>query len=156
MITIYCDGGCRGNQEKNNIGAYGARILYKDVYMDIKKAFINVTNNRMELTACIESLAKLKRYDIPVTIYSDSAYVVNGMNSWVYNWERNGWKTSTKKDVENKELWERLLNLTRLFIRVDFIKVKGHTGENDGNSIADRLVNEAMDELENKIDKCRK
>ena len=151
MIEIYCDGGCRGNQNKNNIGAYGARLLYKDTHMDIKQAFVNVTNNQMELMACIESLLKLKRYDIPVTIYSDSAYVVNGMNKWVYNWEKNGWKTSTKKDVENKELWNKLLNLSRLFVKIDYIKVKGHTGKNDGNSIADRLVNEAMDELEQNI-----
>lgn len=148
-IIMYTDGGCRGNQSYKNVGGYGITIEYNGRKKEFKGGKFNTTNNIMELTACIEGLKAIKkdrRKDIEVEINSDSNYVVQGMTKWIYGWIKKDWKTSTKKPVENKELWIELFKLSKEFIKVDFVKVKGHSG-NLGNEVADRLVNEAMDEL---------
>lgn len=146
IIKIYCDGACRGNGKENNIGAYGAIIMYKNNTKEIYKAFSNTTNNKMELMGAIKSLELLNKYDIPVEVYCDSAYVVSGINEWIYGWLKKNWKTSTKKPVENKELWKELYDLKNKFTDIKFIKVKGHS-DNEFNDKADQLCNLAMDEL---------
>ncbi|NFF75933.1 ribonuclease HI [Clostridium sporogenes] len=154
MITIYCDGGCRGNQKKHNIGGWGAILTQNDTdnEKEIYGNKINTTNNQMELTACIKSLEAIKedaRCKVNIEIYSDSAYLVNGMNSWINGWIKKNWINSKKKPVENKELWQQILELTKKFENVTFNKCKGHSGE-ELNERADELANIAMDELENK------
>lgn len=125
-VIIYADGGCRGNGKDLTIGGYGAILIYGDKIKEIKKGFNNTTNNIMELTAVIDALLTLKEPCI-VKLYSDSAYVVNAFNQkWVNNWVRNGWKTSNKEPVKNKELWEKLIDLTT-YHAIEFIKVKGHS-----------------------------
>lgn len=147
VINIYADGGCRGNGKVDNIGGYGVVLEMGDNKKEIKKAHYDVTNNIMELTSCIEGLKALKRTDIPVRLYSDSRYVTNAINEkWYKNWRLNGWKTSNKEPVKNKELWEQLLKLKESFKDITFVWVKGHKN-NEGNNRADELANEAMDEL---------
>ena len=133
-VTIYTDGACSGNPGP---GGWGAVLIYKGYKKEIWGSEQNTTNNIMELTAVVEALKKLK-YECRVELYSDSAYVVNAFDKgWIYNWVKNDWKTSDKKPVKNKELWEELYALTKKH-DVTFIKVKGH---------ADNMYNNRCDEL---------
>lgn len=145
-VIIYTDGACRGNGKDNATGAYG--IVLMDTVgnkKEIKRAFKNTTNNIMELSAVVDALSMLKQ-PCTVDLYSDSAYVINAINQkWLDNWQRNGWRTSGKEPVKNKEIWERLIALLRIH-KVNFIKVKGHS-DNEYNNRCDALANEAMDEL---------
>lgn len=147
-VTIYTDGGCRGNGNDMALGGYGAILIYGEKVKEIKKGFENTTNNIMEMTAAIDALSLLKEPCI-VKLYSDSAYLVNAFNQrWIEKWKRNGWKTSNKEEVKNRELWEKLIELTE-YHDVSFIKVKGHA-DNTNNNRCDELANEAMDEIERK------
>lgn len=133
-VIIYTDGACSGNPGP---GGWGAILMYKDIKKEISGGQSNTTNNQMELTAVIEGL-KLLKYECEVTVYSDSAYTINGFEKgWIYNWYKNGWKTADKKPVKNKELWEELYSLTKRH-KVTFVKVKGH---------ADNVYNNRCDEL---------
>ena len=147
VIKLYTDGGCRRNQSDNNIGSWGAYMVYGDVSKEIKGREINTTNNIMELKGCIEGLKAIKNKTLPVEVYLDSAYVLNGITNWIEGWKKKGWRTANKKPVLNKELWIELDSARNKFNNIEFIKVKGHAG-NEGNEIADRLCNEAMDEIE--------
>lgn len=147
LIKVYADGGCRGNQEKNNIGAWGVYMEYGDHKKELVGTARNTTNNIMELQGCIEGLKAIKRRDIPVEVYLDSAYVLNGLESWIDNWKKNKWRTSNKKPVKNKELWMELDSLRNEFKDIKYIKVKGHSGDY-GNEKADKILNIAMDNME--------
>ncbi len=141
-VTIYTDGACSGNPGP---GGWGAILMYKGNKKEISGAMANTTNNIMELSAVIEAL-KLLKYPCNVSLYSDSAYVVNAFaQNWIRNWERNNWKTSDKKEVKNKELWQQLLELTRIH-KVTFIKVKGHA-DNEFNNRCDELARKAINML---------
>ena len=131
VIKIYADGACRGNQNTTNIGGYGVVLIYKDSIKELNNAFQDTTNNKMEILSVIEGLKSLKRFDIPVEIYSDSQYVVNTIN--------NGWRKNA-----NLDLCDELDRLIEKFKDIKFIKVKGHSG-NPGNNRADKLANIAMD-----------
>lgn len=145
-VTIYTDGGCRGNGKDGAVGGYGCILMYKDNIKEIKKGFENTTNNIMEMTAVIDALSLLKE-PCKVKLYSDSAYVVNAFNQgWIEKWKKNGWKNSNKEPVKNKDLWEKLIELTSMH-QVEFIKVKGHS-DNEYNNRCDELANIAMDEIE--------
>lgn len=147
-IIIYTDGACSGNQNSENIGGYGAVLIYKGHRKEIYDGVQNTTNNKMEMKACIEALKTLKKKDIPVEVYTDSAYVCNCINQkWYVKWRANGWKNSKKEPVENKELWVELLDLVEGLNDIKFIKVKGHSGV-ELNELADQLANKGMD-------KCR-
>ena len=104
----------------------------------------HTTNNRMELTAVIEALASLKRR-CKVTLYTDSAYVRNGITTWIHDWKRRGWTTAERKPVKNAELWRRLDELRNAH-EVDWHWIKGHAGH-PGNERADRLANRGVDSL---------
>lgn len=144
-VKIYTDGACRGNGQENTIGAYGIIFIYNDIQKEIKKAFRDTTNNIMELSAVVEALSMLKE-PCSVEVFSDSAYVVNAINQkWLQNWQKNGWKTSNKEPVKNRELWEKLIELLNMH-QVKFNKVKGHS-DNPLNNRCDELANQAMDEL---------
>ena len=126
-IIIYCDGACSNNQQRENLGGWGAILSFDgSKTKEIHGGEQNTTNNRMELTACIRALEAVKRKDLHVEVYSDSAYMVNCINQkWYKKWQLNGWKTSKKEPVENKDLWLRLLKLLD-GLQVSFKKVKGH------------------------------
>lgn len=146
-IIIYCDGGCRGNQHENNVGGWGAVLRYGEHTKELYGGEKNTTNNIMELTAAIKALEALKSDHIPVAFYIDSAYVVNGMNSWVKGWIKKGWKTAGGKPVKNQELWMRLNELAGRQQAISFNKVKGHHGV-ELNERADALANLGMDEAQ--------
>lgn len=138
-VIIYTDGACSGNPGP---GGWGTILMYKDSKKEISGGQENTTNNIMELTAVIEGL-KLLKFPCIVHVYSDSAYVVNAFNqNWVNNWIKNNWKTSDKKDVKNKELWQELVALTKTH-KVFFHKVKGHA-DNEFNNRCDELARNAI------------
>lgn len=147
-ITIYTDGGCRGNDSsKDNIGGLGIVFIYpeKNYVKEYKEAHKNTTNNQMELLAVIKSLEMLKE-KCKVTIHSDSAYIVNAIEQgWLHGWKMKGWSRGKSGELKNKELWMRLDELLKKH-DVKMVKVKGH-GDNTYNNRADKLVNEAMDEI---------
>jgi len=145
-VVIYCDGACSGNQFKGNKGGWGAILIAGDVTKEIRGGEINTTNQRMELTACIEALERLNRDGLEVEVNSDSAYMVNGMQQrWYDRWQKNGWLNYKKKPVENRDLWERLLNQVARQ-KVAFRKVAGHSGV-ELNERADELARLAISEL---------
>lgn len=147
MIKLYADGGCRGNQEENNIGAWGAYLEYGEHKKELTGTDINTTNNKMELLGAINGLKAIKNKNIPVEVCLDSAYVLNGLESWINNWKKNNWRTANKKPVKNKELWIELDSVRSEFKDIKYIKVKGHSGV-EGNEIADSILNAAMDNME--------
>ena len=103
-LEIYTDGACRGNP---GAGGWGVYLLYKNEKKEFYGGKLNTTNNQMELTAAIEGLKVLKE-PCKVKLYTDSKYVMDGINSWIANWKKNNWKTASKKDVKNKDLWIEL------------------------------------------------
>ncbi len=142
-ITLYTDGACSGNP---GAGGWGAVLLFGEHRREISGGERETTNNRMELTAVIEGLLRLK-YACHVDVYSDSAYTVNGFaEGWVYEWEKSGWKKADKKPVLNDDLWRTLLSLTRTH-EVVFHKVKGHA-DNELNNRCDELARAAIKALE--------
>ena len=142
MITIYTDGACSGNP---GIGGWGIVIL------ELKKEPIflnggddNTTNNQMELTAAIQALKYFEDRE-KITLFTDSQYVKNGIESWINNWKKNGWKTASKKPVKNKELWVEL-DLLIAKHNVIWKWVKGHAG-NLYNEKADLLARKYIEKL---------
>lgn len=148
---LYCDGGCRGNQHRTNVGGWGAYLIWGEHTKELWGGERDTTNNKMELTAVIEGLRALKRTNMGVDVYVDSAYVHNGITSWVYGWIKKDWKNSKKEPVANKDLWLTLLDEKKRFDDIVFHKVKGHA-DNEGNVKADELANRAMDEQEAAIE----
>ena len=141
-VTIYTDGACSGNPGP---GGWGAILMYQGIQKEISGGKKDTTNNVMELTAVIEALKLLNR-PCKVDLYSDSAYVVNAfIQKWTINWQKNNWKTSDKKDVKNKELWQELLELTTTH-KLTFHKVKGHS-DNEFNNRCDELARNAIKSL---------
>ncbi len=143
-VILYTDGACSGNP---GIGGWGAVLMFKGVEKRISGAESSTTNNRMEMTAVIEGLKSLKE-PCEVEVYSDSAYTVNAFeNGWIYSWEKNGFKKADNKPVLNTDLWQILLQLTRVH-KVKFIKVKGHA-DNEYNNICDKLATDAVKNFKN-------
>ncbi len=138
-VQIYTDGACSGNP---GAGGWGAILKYGDTEKEISGYEEETTNNRMELTAAIKALNLLKM-PCEVELYSDSAYLVNGFTKyWLKNWKKNGWKTASKDEVKNVELWQELDRLS-LIHKITWIKVKGHS-DNTYNNRCDKL---ATDEI---------
>ncbi len=123
MIKVFTDGSSRGNPGP---GGWGAILVLEDKVVELGGRENETTNNRMELTAVIESLKYLNN-EHDIEINTDSAYVLNGSTRWVKGWEKNNWKTSTKDDVLNKDLWERMLELMT-HRNLSWNLVKGHSG----------------------------
>ncbi|WP_294948193.1 ribonuclease HI [Sulfurivirga sp.] len=140
-VELFTDGGCRGNPGP---GGWGALLRYGRHEKELFGAEPETTNNRMELTAVIEGLRAL-REPVEVTVTTDSQYVKRGVTEWLPRWKQNGWKTSDRKPVKNRDLWEALdAELQRH--RVHWRWVKGHAGHAE-NERVDALANRAMDEL---------
>jgi len=139
QVTIYTDGACSGNPGP---GGWGAVLMYREEKKELSGFEPETTNNRMELRAVIEAVRALK-VACSITIHTDSAYVCNAFaQGWLRNWQANGWKTSSKHDVENQDLWRELLSALQLHA-YRFVKVKGHS-DNPHNNRCDELARLAI------------
>lgn len=141
IVTIYADGGCRGNPGP---GGWGVVLQSGEHAKELWGGEAATTNNRMELTAAIRALEALRR-PATVHLHSDSQYLQKGITEWIRNWQRNGWRTADRQPVKNADLWQRLAELAGQH-RVKWCWVRGHAG-NAGNERADALANRGMDEL---------
>lgn len=140
ILEIHTDGACSGNQNKENIGGWGAILSYGIHEKEIYGGEANTTNNRMELTALIEALQSVKKPNQIIYAYSDSSYLVNCFREgWYLNWEKNGWKTANKKHVENSDLWQKLIPLVNSHY-ISFFRVKGHINLNSKSTDFDKLL----------------
>ena len=135
IVEIFTDGACKGNPGP---GGWGALLRFKGKEKSLHGGEHNTTNNRMELMAAIEALGTLKR-PCEVRLTTDSSYVKDGIQKWMPNWKKNGWKTANKKPVKNADLWQKLdQQVSRHNVRWHW--VKGHSGHRE-NEIADELAN---------------
>ena len=137
MIKIYTDGACSGNPGR---GGWAAIIINGNNIEKISGRSENTTNNRMELIAVISALKFTK--DENLEIYTDSKYTKDGIEKWIINWKKNGWKTANKQDVKNKDLWIEL-DLLAQQKKIKWNWVKGHS-ENKYNNMADELARSAI------------
>ncbi len=138
VVDIYTDGACLGNPGP---GGYAAILKWGDMEREIVDSSSHSTNNRMELSAVLAGLKALK-HPCRVRIHTDSKYISRAINeNWLKKWEKNGWKTSQKEDVKNRDLWEELLALLREH-EVEFVWVRGHSGD-EYNERCDRLARQA-------------
>ncbi|MBI5212067.1 MAG: ribonuclease HI [Nitrospirae bacterium] len=143
FVEIYADGACSGNP---GVGGFGAILRADGKEKEISGCEDMTTNNRMELMGVITALEALKK-PCRVKITTDSNYIVKGMNEWIKGWIKNNWKNSQKKDVLNRDLWERLLKASKPH-DIKWLWIKGHNGH---------VENERCDELARKeIKKCKK
>jgi ribonuclease HI len=141
-VEIYADGACRGNPGP---GGWGVLLIHKDREKELSGAEPMTTNNRMELTAAIRALEALKKPGTNARVYTDSQYVIKGIEEWIAGWKARGWRTADKKPVKNQDLWERLDALASQH-SLEWHWVKGHSGI-PGNERVDALANRAIDEL---------
>ena len=139
-VKIFTDGACRGNP---GVGGWGALLKFGKREKEINGYKSFTTNNIMELMAVIEAL-KTVRDPSEIEITTDSKYVKNGITNWIFNWKKNGWRTASKKNVKNKELWVELDNLIQKH-SITWKWVKGHSGHEE-NERADRLANMAIEQ----------
>ena len=138
-VILYTDGACSGNPGP---GGWGCVLIYGGVRKELSGYAEETTNNRMELTAPIEGLRALKE-PCRVTLYSDSAYLVNAFRQgWIVKWQQNGWRTAAKEPVLNQDLWRELLRLMGIH-EVELRKVKGHA-DNEYNNRCDELATGEM------------
>lgn len=138
QVTIYTDGACKGNPGP---GGWGAFLIYGETERELFGGDPSTTNNQMELTAVIRGLEALSE-PCEVILWLDSQYVKKGIQEWIHNWKKNGWKTAAKKPVANAELWQELDALV-VKHKIDWRWVKGHAG-NPGNERADMLANKGV------------
>ena len=139
---IYTDGACSGNPGP---GGWAVIILVNN---EIKETFFgsekNTTNNQMELLAPIKAIQKFKK-KTEISIFTDSTYVKDGITTWIKQWEKNGWKTSSKKPVKNKDLWKKLKNLSSKH-SIKWVWVKGHA-QDKYNNLVDELAQGAIKKI---------
>mgnify|MGYP006271742035 FL=1 len=140
-VEIWTDGACRGNPGP---GGWGAVLRSGATEMHLWGGEPATTNNRMELTAAVEALGALRRPS-RVALHTDSRYVRDGIDGWIRNWKRNGWRTAARKPVANADLWQAL-DAARERHEVTWHWVRGHSGD-AGNDLADRLANRGIDEF---------
>ena len=125
QVQLYTDGACSGNPGPGG-WAYVLKHPASGATREASGGERETTNNRMELTAVIEGRGALSK-PTSVLLYSDSKYVLDGLEKWIINWKKNGWKTSTKEPVKNVELW-KMLDAMRTKHDIEFHWVKGHAG----------------------------
>lgn len=137
-VEIFTDGACLGNP---GAGGWGVILRYNQVEKEISGGEPDTTNNRMELTAVISALEALKE-TCNITLYTDSRYVMDGIEKWIFSWKQNGWKTANKKSaVKNVELWQKLDELQAKH-QIRWVWVKGHDGHPE-NERCDALARQA-------------
>jgi len=137
-IDIFTDGACSGNPGP---GGWGAILRSDEHEKELSGGEKATTNNRMELTAVIEGLKALKKGG-PVTIHTDSRYVMDGASKWILGWKKKGWKTADKKPVKNEDLW-RALDAEMARHQIHWVWVAGHSGHPE-NERADALARNAI------------
>ena len=141
MINVYTDGSCLGNPGNGG----WAFLIEEEKDIRYRAGFEkNTTNNQMELIAAIKALEFLNKYN-DIIINTDSNYVKEGITTWIFNWKKNNWKTSTKQLVKNRELWERLDNLCEKK-NISWCWVKAHN-TNEFNNQVDELARKAAESL---------
>jgi len=143
LVEIFTDGACSGNPGP---GGYAAILRFGPQEKEISGCARQTTNNRMELTAVIEALRRLKR-PCRIKVLTDSSYVVKGMTEWIEGWTKKNWVNSQKKPVLNKDLWEQLLGLSRPHL-IEWQWIKGHQGHAQNercDALAKRALIECMD-----------
>lgn len=147
-LTVFTDGGCSGNPGP---GGWAYAILSGDGALIEEKwgAEPITTNNRMELSAAVAALERVLSDSTlagsDISLYTDSQYVQKGISTWIHSWKRNGWRTASKDPVKNRDLWQRLDELSgRLAIQWRW--VKGHAGH-EYNELVDRMTQEAIASL---------
>jgi ribonuclease HI len=133
-IKIYTDGACSGNPGP---GGWGAILIHDNKQKEICGREDHTTNNRMELMAVLMSLKELKK-PCEIDLYTDSTYVKNGMTSWIFNWQKNNWRTADKKPVKNADLWQEIFELSKNH-QILWHWVKAHNGD-VFNERADKLA----------------
>ena len=141
MIKVYTDGSCLGNPGNGG----WAFVVINENDISYRAGFErNTTNNQMELMAAIKAIEFLDKYN-DINLNTDSNYVRQGITNWILNWKGNNWKTSTKKAVKNRELWERLdkLNLSK---NISWSWVKAHNVDEFNNQV-DQLARQAAETL---------
>ena len=147
-LVIYTDGACSGNPGP---GGWGVVMYHGNRQKELKGGAKETTNNRMEMMAVIEALKAIKKsYKGKTVLFSDSTYVLKGLQEWLPGWKKRGWKTAAKKPVKNDDLWKQLDTLAGQR-EIDWRWVKGHSGDS-GNERADELAREA---IPRKASKCR-
>jgi ribonuclease HI len=137
-VDLFTDGACSGNPGP---GGWGAILRYAGKEKEFSGFSPATTNNRMEMTAVIEGLSALKE-PCAVTIHTDSRYVMDGVEKYLDNWKKKGWKTADKKDVKNIDLWQGLDELLARH-KTRWVWVKGHAGHAE-NERADQLARDAI------------
>ena len=140
-IEIFTDGACRGNPGP---GGWGAILRSGGHEKELYGGEADTTNNRMEMMAVIEAVKSVKQ-PASLSITTDSKYVLQGMQEWLVQWKKRGWKTSSKKPVKNVDLWQQLDSLLQNH-QVKWTWVKGHAGHAE-NERADDLANIGVDEV---------
>lgn len=126
ILKLYTDGACSGNQNKENIGGWGAVLEYGVHQKQIYGGEFDTTNNRMEMTALLKAFEAIKNDGQIIWVFSDSSYLMNCFrDKWYVKWMKNGWKNSAKKDVENRDIWEKLIPYLDRHT-ISFFRVKGH------------------------------
>ena len=138
MIKIYTDGSCIGNPGK---GGWAAIIFKNNEKKNLKGSKDLTTNNQMELTATIKALEYISTKD-KIQIYTDSKYVKQGITEWIKNWKNNNWKTASKQNVKNVDLWKELDNLSSNF-DIKWTWVKGHSDVTYNNEVDELARNAA-------------
>jgi ribonuclease HI len=138
IVEIFSDGACSGNPGP---GGWGTLLRWDGHEKELSGFEPETTNNRMELTAAIAGLEALKR-PCQVSLTTDSEYLKKGMTEWLEGWVRRGWKNAQKKEVANRDLWERLLELSRKH-HVEWHWVRGHAGHPE-NERCDELARAAI------------
>ncbi len=135
LVTLYTDGACSGNPGP---GGWGAVLEYRGHELELSGGEESTTNNRMELTAVIQGLSRLKEPCV-VELYSDSKYVIDALEKgWAASWQKKGWIKSDRKPALNPDLWETLLELTRRH-EMRYHWIKGHA-DNPKNERCDQLA----------------
>ena len=133
VISTATDGACSGNPGP---GGWGALIRFEDGSVDEFGGFEpQTTNNRMELTAALEVLKRLKNLslDPKLSLRTDSKYLINGLETWIKSWKKKGWRTASGKPVLNQDLWEAL-DIARIEgLKLEY--VKGHSGDPDNDRV---------------------
>ena len=132
-IEAATDGACSGNPGP---GGWGGLIIFDDnSELEIGGSEQNTTNNRMELTAAIKTLEKLKTFKLKKNfkLRTDSKYLIEGYTKWIINWKRNGWKTSSGKSVQNFDLWQKIDQLRINGLIMEY--VKGHSGDKQNDRV---------------------
>jgi len=139
ILKIYTDGGCSGNQNEENFGGWGAIMEFGPYLKEMFGSEANTTNNRMEMTALLEAFRAIKKPDQTIYVFSDSAYLMDCFRKkWYLKWLRNGWKTTSKTPVENRDLWEALIPFLQEH-DISFFRVKGHVSPDSPAVNMDKL-----------------